>query len=171
MSSSHRIVPLGVKEVDRVEHLWKAMVAHHRRVGDGDWPVRSDEDAWSVRRKEYVEWLGGEAEGEEARMLAAVRRDDPTGAPDGYAVLTIGRPGATWELGERTGELESLAVADEVRGQGIGTLLIDACRELLRAEGVAYWAVAVVEANEEATALYERAGFRPCYRNLLAEID
>jgi ribosomal protein S18 acetylase RimI-like enzyme len=171
MSSSHRIVDLGANEVDRVEHLWKAMVAHHREVAGGEWPVRSEGEAWRLRRQEYVEWLAGEEEGEEARMLAAVRREDPDGAPDGYAVLTIGRPGATWEIGERAGELESLAVAADARGQGIGTFLIDACRQLLRAEGIDYWAVAVVEANEGATALYEHAGFRPFYRSMLAEID
>jgi ribosomal protein S18 acetylase RimI-like enzyme len=171
MSASHRIVQLGPREVDRVDQLWKAMVAHHRQVVDGEWPVRSEEAAWSRRRREYVEWLTGEAEGEEARMLAAERADDPDGAPDGYALLVIRGSGATWEMGERVGELESLAVAEAARGRGLGTMLIEACRELLRAEGIAYWGVAVVEANEEATALYERAGFRPYYRNLLAEVD
>lgn len=49
-------------------------------------------------------------------------------------------------------------------------MLIEACRERLRAAAVSHWAVGVVEANEGATRLYERAGFRPYYRELLAEV-
>ncbi|MGV1049869.1 MAG: hypothetical protein ACOYD4_15250 [Solirubrobacterales bacterium] len=81
MSASHQIVLLGAREVDRVEHLWKAMVAHHRQVVGEEVPVRSDEEAWQWRRQQYVEWLSGEEEGEEARMLAAVRAEDPTATP------------------------------------------------------------------------------------------
>jgi len=77
---------------------------------------------------------------------------------------------ASWDVGERTGELETLAVAEEVRGAGIGTMLIEACRDRLREQGVRYWAVAVVEDNADATRLYERVGFRPFYRQLLAEV-
>jgi len=43
-------------------------------------------------------------------------------------------------------------------------------RERLRAEGVSHWAVGVVEANEGATRLYERAGFRPFYREMLGRV-
>lgn len=60
--------------------------------------------------------------------------------------------------------------AEEARGAGIGTMLIEACRERLREQGVRYWAVAVVEDNADATRLYERVGFRPFYRQLLAEV-
>ena len=42
--------------------------------------------------------------------------------------------------------------------------------ERLRAEGISHWGVAVVEANADATRLYERVGFRPFYRQLLAEV-
>jgi hypothetical protein len=37
-------------------------------------------------------------------------------------------------------------------------------------QGVRYWAVGVVENNADATRLYERVGFRPFYRQLLAEV-
>lgn len=61
-------------------------------------------------------------------------------------------------------------MAEEARGAGIGTMLIEACRDRLRAEGISHWAVGVVEANLDATRLYERAGFRPYYRELLGEV-
>lgn len=162
--SAHRLVELGVEEVDRVAPLFKQLVGFHGDVVAGAWPVRDEEEAWRRRRAQYVEWLAAAAV-----MLAAVAASDPDATPDGYAVLGVKRSMASWEVGERIGELETLAVAAQVRGRGIGTMLLDACRERLRAEGVSHWTVAVVEANEDATRLYERVGFRPFYRQLLAE--
>src|SRR5215207_4460565 len=152
-----RVIELDVSEVDRVELLFKQLVAFHRGVAGEDWPVRSEEAAWSHRRAEYFSWLGGGR----AQMLAAVPAEDEAGAPLGYAVLSVKSSSASWDVGERIAELETLAVAEEARGRGVGSLLIEACRERLREEGISYWGVAVVEANEDATRLYERVGFRP----------
>jgi ribosomal protein S18 acetylase RimI-like enzyme len=157
---------LTVDEVDRVAPLFKDLVVFHREVVEGAWPVRSEEAAWAHRRAEYLEWLG---EGS-ARMLVAVPAGDEGAPPLGYAVLSLKPSMASWDVGDRVGEMETLAVAAGARGEGIGTLLMEACEERLRAEGVAYWTVGVVEANEGATRLYERAGFRPYYRNLMAPL-
>jgi GNAT superfamily N-acetyltransferase len=164
--ASHRVITLGPGEVDRVEPLWKVMVAHHREVAGDEWPVRSAEDAWETRRAQYVEWLSSG----QGSMLAAVPCSDPDADPVGYAVVMTHPSGASWDVGERVGDLESLSVATDERGQGIGTLLIDSCRDLLREERIAYWGVSLVEANVDAMRLYERAGFRPFYRSLLTEI-
>lgn len=165
-TGGYRVVEVGAGEVDRVAHLFKQLVSFHREVVEGAWPVRSEEDAWAHRRGQYLEWLG---EGS-ARMLVAAPVEDEGAAPRGYAVLSVKQSMASWDVGSRVGELETLAVAEGARGQGIGTLLIEACKERLRAEGVTHWAVGVVEANENATRLYERAGFRPFYRELLGEV-
>ena len=128
-------------------------------------PARA-EAAWAHRRGQYLEWLGDGS----ARMLAALPAGEEAAAPLGYAVLAIKPSMASWDVNERVGELETLAVAEEARGQGIGTMLIEECRRLLREEGITHWAVAVVEANADATRLYEREGFRPFYRQLLGEV-
>jgi ribosomal protein S18 acetylase RimI-like enzyme len=161
------ITTLTLAEVDRVEPLWKAMVAHHRDVVGDAWPVRDEQAAWERRRAEYVEWLSSG----EGTMLAAVAADNPAATPLGYAVLLPSPVGATWDLGERVGEIESLSVAPEARGQGVGTALLDAARERFRQQGMEFWSVAVVEANEAAVRMYERAGFGPYYRNLLGRIE
>lgn len=166
MSAGYEVVELGRDEIDRVAPLFKQLVGFHREVVEGTWPVRDEGAAWEIRRRQYEEWLG---EGS-ARMLVAVPAGDRAAAALGYAVLSLKPSMASWDVGERVGELETLAVAEEARGGGIGTLLIEACRERLRAEGVSHWAVGVVEANEGATRLYERAGFRPYYRELLGEV-
>jgi GNAT superfamily N-acetyltransferase len=166
MSAGFEVVELEVSQVDRVEPLFKQLVDFHRDAVEGAWPVRSVEAAWAHRRAEYVEWLGVGR----ARMLVAVPAGDEGASPRGYAVLSVGPSSASWDVGERIGELETLAVAEDWRGEGIGSLLIEACRALLREEGVSHWGVAVVEVNEDASRLYERVGFRPFYRQLLAEV-
>jgi ribosomal protein S18 acetylase RimI-like enzyme len=157
-----QIVELGVDEIDRVEALWGEMVAFHREVVEGAWPVRPAAEAWARRRPQYVGWL---TEGD-GRMFAAVPASDAAGEALGYAVVVTNPPGPTWDLGERAGELESLVVAAAARGAGVGTALIERCREALREAGVEYWTVGVVEVNAGATRLYERAGFGPYYRQL-----
>ena len=79
-------------------------------------------------------------------------------------------PGPTWQLGDRVGELETLTVAERARGAGLGTRLIAAARELLGERGEEFWSVGGVESNLDAVALYEREGFRPYYRRLLAPV-
>jgi ribosomal protein S18 acetylase RimI-like enzyme len=164
--SEHVIAALAVSEIDRVEGLWREMVTYHERVVRGAWPVRTPAEAWDRRRIQYAKWVG-----EGGWLLAAVRATEPSGPPEGYAMVTVQPPGATWDLGDRVGELESLAVAERARGTGVGTMLIGAARERLRAEGVGYWSVGVVEANTAAVRLYEREGFRPYYRQLLGAVD
>lgn len=164
--TQHQIVELAVSEVDRVAPLFKELTSFHRGVIEGAWPVRDDEAAWAHRRERYLEWLGGSS----AIMLAAVPAADPDATPEGYAVVSTKSAPAGWDVGERIGELETLAVAESARGEGIGTMLIEACRERLGAEGIGYWSVAVVEANEDALRLYERMGFSPYYRQLLSKL-
>lgn len=151
-------------DLDLVEPLWLAMVAHHRSLVEGDVGVREPAETWRRRRVEYEQWLAGG----DAWVLVAV--PEPGGAPQGYAAVRIHGGSATFDLGARVGELESLAVAEEARGAGVGSLLIDAARERLRAAGVEQWTVGVVDANEGALRLYERAGFRPFWRTLVGPV-
>jgi ribosomal protein S18 acetylase RimI-like enzyme len=149
-------------DVASLEPLWASMVEHHRAVAGDDWPVRTADAAWAIRREQYAGWL---ADGSGTLLLAT------TGERlVGYAMLQVQPPGATWDLGESIGELESLAVAPEARGAGIGHRLMDECRAILRDCGVTYWTVGVVEVNEGAVRLYEREGFRPYYRQLLGRV-
>jgi GNAT superfamily N-acetyltransferase len=161
-----RITELEVGDVDLVEGLWKEMLAHHLEVS-GDGPTgRDPEESWRMRRAQYVRWLeSGEG------MLFLVPGEGAEQAPLGYACLRVGQSGPTWDLGETVGDLESLSVAAEARGKGIGTELIEHCRNRLRALGARWWTVSVVAANSGAAELYEREGFRPYVDYLLAPIQ
>jgi ribosomal protein S18 acetylase RimI-like enzyme len=161
----HAIRRGALGDVEQLRPLWVSMVEHHREVSGRAWPVRNADDAWRRRREEYVAWLG---DGTGTLFLAGARDGR---ALLGYALLKVHAPGATWDLGDEVGELESLAVLPEARGAGVGTDLIGACREELRRRGIEYWAVAYVEANLGAQRLYEREGFRSYYRNMLGRVD
>jgi ribosomal protein S18 acetylase RimI-like enzyme len=166
MGEARRIVELGVGDVDLVEGLWKEMVGHHRDVAGDAFPARDPDAAWRLRRAQYVGWLeAGEG------SLFLVPGEGAEGAPLGYAFLRVGPPPSTWDLGQPVGDLESLSVAAEARGMGIGTELIGHCRERLRELGARWWNVTVVAANERAVELYEREGFRLYSHNMLAPIQ
>ncbi len=165
MAQERRIVELGVRDVDLVEGLWKAMVTHHHEVGEGAWPRRDLDDSWAMRRAQYVGWLeSGDAE------LFIVPGEDG-GAPLGYACLRVESAGPTWDFGEVVGDIESLSVAAEARGQGVGSTLIEHCRERLIGLGARWWGVSVVAANARAAELYEREGFRPYVNHLRAPLQ
>jgi ribosomal protein S18 acetylase RimI-like enzyme len=166
MAEERRIVELGVEDVDLVEGLWKEMVEHHQGVAGDRWPGRDLEESWRMRRAQYAGWLGA-GEG----FLFLVPGEGAEGAPLGYACLRVGPSGPTWDLGETVGDLESLSVSARARGMGIGTALIEHCRERLIALGARWWSVSVVAANGRAAELYEREGFRPNVNHLLAPIQ
>jgi GNAT superfamily N-acetyltransferase len=158
----HLVETVGVEGIDRVEPLWRAMVEHHRSVSA--FAVRTPDEAWRRRRLDYERWLADGA----SFLLVAVR--SPGGVADGYAAVHIHDGSPTFALGEPIGDLESLAVAEVARGSGVGTLLIDAARQRLREAGVSTWTVSAVDANPGALRLYEREGFRPFYRTLVATV-
>lgn len=58
-----------------------------------------------------------------------------------------------------SGHLEELAVAEDQQGSGIGRLLVDACEDWLRREGVE---TVFVSSLDTATAFYERLGYQRC---------
>ncbi|GAA1624431.1 hypothetical protein GCM10009744_09870 [Kribbella alba] len=152
----------SVADVGSVWPLWASMVEHHRAVAGEDWPVRTAEAAWAIRREQYVGWL---TDGSGTLLLATT-----DAGLVGYAMLQIQPSGASWDLGPSIGELESLAVVPEARGQGVGHRLMGECRKLLRERGIDHWTVGVVEANEDAVRLYLREGFKPYYRQLLGRV-
>jgi GNAT superfamily N-acetyltransferase len=161
-----RIVELGVGDVDLVEGLWKEMVGHHRELTGHTYPVRDTETAWRRRRGQYVEWLGA-GEG----YLFLVPGEGAEQAPLGYAFLRVGSSGATWNLGDSVGDLESLSVTAAARGKGVGTELIAHCRERLIALGAQWWTVSVIGVNDGAVDLYEREGFHHFWHTMIAPVQ
>ena len=162
-----RIVTGGADDITRLEPLWLSMVAHHRDCAPAASEVRGfrePEETWRRRRARYAEWIAQP----DARLLVA--EDPESGDAIGYAFLTVRGGESTLETGDRIGELESLAVAPEARGAGVGSALIEAAFDHFRSVGASELTLSVMQGNDAARRLYERHGLRPYYLGMLGAV-
>jgi ribosomal protein S18 acetylase RimI-like enzyme len=144
------IVPLPASRVDELRELWLAL--HHAHSAVAAVPLQPDDElSWRLRRSGYLQWL----EAGTAFALGAELGSELAG----YALVRL-HEGAdnTFDLGPRHGELYSLCVTPEQRGQGIGTRLLDEVDRELQRRGIANLAIAVLAGNDDARRLYERRG-------------
>jgi ribosomal protein S18 acetylase RimI-like enzyme len=144
-------------EVDRLQPLWRALREHHVTLPAMP-PVRSPEDSWEFRKRQYLDWLSQEGH----ILLVAERGSDLIG----YAVMSLGEGAATWDLGERTAEIETLSVLESERGNGVGAALTQAAADVANEAGAGTVLVGVAHSNEDAIRFYEREGFKPFYVSL-----
>lgn len=124
--------------------------------------------ALKLRRDRVITALAGD----QLVGVAAFKRDGKGFADLGLADLRkiYGPIGALWrglalsllERTEREGELQmdGICVAETARGQGIGTILLDAIEAEARRAGDKSIRLDVIDTNPKARALYERRGFR-----------
>lgn len=78
----------------------------------------------------------------------------------GFAKIRIRQLGRYWKV-ERMPEVDELAVAEAVRGQGVGRMLMSAAEEWARGAGFPEIWVAAWAFNTPASTLYARQGFEP----------
>ncbi len=144
-----------VADVERLKPLWAALRDHHASLPEMG-PVRSLDRSGRRRRQQYVEWLSGDAH----TLLLAERCVEPIG----YAVVSVDPHGrATWDVGDRVAELETLSVLESARGSGVGTALTEAALRVATDAGAGAVFVGVAHTNESAIRFYEREGFEPFY--------
>jgi ribosomal protein S18 acetylase RimI-like enzyme len=142
---------LDRENLDRIEPLWNALREHHATVAPELGVPRSREESWQRRRAQYEVWLSEPG----SFILVA----ECPGELVGYAMVHLRSGSSTWPLGEHVGEIETLSVLPAARGQGIGTALLAAVREELRAVGVTELSLLVLPGNLAAIGFYERSGF------------
>jgi ribosomal protein S18 acetylase RimI-like enzyme len=153
-----KIVEAGAERIQELRPLWEALQDHH--AGLPEVPgVRAHADSWARRQEQYRQWLG-----DGSGHLFIAERD---GGVVGYLMLTIGDGPATWDVGARAAELETLSVLPDERSGGLGTALMDAALAAADAAGVRAIGVGVVHSNVDGIRFYERAGFTPFYVELL----
>jgi GNAT superfamily N-acetyltransferase len=156
------IVRAGPERIAELEPLWRSLYDHHAGVGRSVAPVRDFADSWRRRRAQYEGWLAGE----DALLLVAERDQRPVG----YALVTVGDGPATWDVGERVVEIETLAVLPEERSAGVGHALIEEVERVARDRGAEGMAVGLVHTNASALRFYEREGFGLFYLELVRDL-
>ena len=147
-----------VEDIDRMEPLWRALWSHHITLEDMR-PTRTAEASWEFRSNQYRDWLT-----KDNYTLLLAERD---GEPIGYAVVSIGDGGATWDVGKQVAEVETLSVLESERGSGVGKALTSAAEEVANEAGVETLVVGVAHTNEGALRFYEREGYTPFYVTLM----
>lgn len=142
---------IDIPELGLIEPLWNSLREHHAKVTPDLGEPRPRAESWRRRRSEYEAWL----EDGDAFVLLAER----SGVGVGYAMVHVRSGSPTWPLGERAGEIETLSVLPEERGQGTGSALLEAVRVELSAEGIRELSLHVMHTNSDAMRFYERHGF------------
>lgn len=154
----------GPADLPALEALWVSV--HHRHAASmpGLGPYVSDAETWRVRGALYAGLLATPG-----TILLLATDGDVDGAPPlGYGLAHVVDAADTWvadtwATGRRIGEIESLAVVAERRGEGIGTALLDGLEQELRDAGVHDLVVGALPGNAAALRLYERRGYRPTW--------
>ncbi|MFI5005363.1 MAG: GNAT family N-acetyltransferase [Solirubrobacterales bacterium] len=152
------VISIPEDRFDDLAPLWRMLYEHHRALAPHlrDREV-SFERAWETRRGLEREWLHSEPH---SFVLAA----QDTGRLVGYAFVRV-RSGhgfaAAWRASHPLAELVTLVVVPDARGQGVGSMLLDAVDARLRELGVEDMAIAVLTTNTDAARLYERRGAVP----------
>ena len=118
-------------------------------------PVRSLEDSWERRKRQYLDWLS-----RDGYTLLVAERD---GELIGYTLMSINEGAPTWDVGDPTAEIETLSVLESERGHGVGRALTEAAAEAAARAGARSVAVGVAHTNVDAIRFYEREGFEPFY--------
>jgi GNAT superfamily N-acetyltransferase len=143
----------GPESIGELESLYRGLHRHHLEVATS--PIVEDEDvSWNRRATWYAGLLA-----DDGGFIVIARRG---GTPVGYALVDLHEgPDDTWPVGDAYGELQSLAVAPQERGSGLGGRLMDTVDAELVRRGVNDLAAGVMTGNEDAIRFYERRGLRP----------
>jgi len=131
--------------IDRVAPLWKELNRQHLSLS----PYFKDYYR-ALTFEDRKRSIQQRVSGGEIRVDLAL---DNSGQPIGYCVTSIDR--------KLTGEIDSMFVDPQCRGQGIGTVLMEKALDWLKVKGAKKTIVSVAVGNEQAYIFYEQFGFFP----------
>ena len=160
------ICDLPAADIDRLEGLWRELLAHHLAAAPhlaALGPARDPADSWRVRRTQYLQWLA------EPRTAVLVARDADRVL--GYAMIRSTDAAGSWQWGNQVGTLETLVVAGSARGTGVGRELLDAARERLAGWGARVMTISVIAGNEGAMRFYHREGASDYLQTLIMPVS
>lgn len=157
---SFRITQGQVADLSMLETLWLAIHHVHAASMPELAPYVSDEVSWRERRDLYEELFRKP----DTFLLLAWFGTELVGYALGH-VLSRGEAWArdTWSVGDRVGELESISVAPEHRGVGVGSALLDAVDVEFAQRNVVDQIVGALPGNAATIRLYMRRGYLPTW--------
>ena len=146
------IVSAGLDRLDDLTGFWELL---HQHQGSVCAPVEglevlSEEESAVITREMYRDWLSG------PNSFAFLAEEDSR--PVGYLIGFYEPRHFMWATG-RVGHVDSFYVLPEMRGRGVGRLLMDAAYAAMREAGAETVALEMVADNDVARKFYEREGF------------
>jgi diamine N-acetyltransferase len=132
--------------LDEIKALWEELNQHHMERSI-DFNQHYSDMTFEKRKQALL----NKAEKGEMRVDLAV--DEESGNKVGYCISSIDD--------EKTGEIESIYVAEQFRRQGTGNELILKALAWMDQKGAEKKTVAVGAGNEEAFSFYRKYGFLP----------
>jgi ribosomal protein S18 acetylase RimI-like enzyme len=146
------VVRAGVERLDELVGFWKLLHRHQSSVAAAvpGLDVLSESDSSVIVGKMDREWLSG------PDSFAFFAEED--GRLVGYVVGFYDEPHFMWSTG-RVGHIDSFYVLPELRGRGVGRLLMEAAYAEMRQAGATTVALEMVANNDVARRFYEREGF------------
>lgn len=145
----------GIDAADELTELWMELAADQRDYGSH---LLAAENRQQARESLLRHALTG-------CLLAA--RDDG----DIVGFVSFYPEGGSFEQDAQRGIVENIYVVPERRGEGIGSALLSAAEERLRAEGADVLALEAMAANEAAIRFYRRHGYSSHRVELERETD
>lgn len=150
----------GADCLDLLEPLWLALFDYHLEVGGAGLPAIERERSWPRRRRLYEELF----EEPDTFVVLAERASEPVG----YSLNHLRRaPDDSWDTSDVIGEVETLVLLPEVRGDGVGTALMDVSEDELARRGAVTMLTAVLEGNDRTREFYLRRGMTPTVTYLM----
>ena len=131
--------------IDKVASLWQELNKQHLSLS----PYFKDYYR-TLTFEDRKRSIQQRAIGGEIRVDLAL---NDSGQPIGYCITSIDRT--------LTGEIDSIFVDPQYRGQGIGTVLMEKALDWLKVKGAKKNVVSVAVGNEQAYVFYEQFGFFP----------
>ncbi|HMF34617.1 MAG TPA: GNAT family N-acetyltransferase [Candidatus Lokiarchaeia archaeon] len=149
-------------ELDLIQSLWVQLRAHHEQ-NSRYFKRRYKQMTWEGRKASLVaKVVAG------ARMQVVLAENNDDGGLIGYCINSVEISSDPVFIGNNrtTGEIDSIFVLEERRGEGIGDALMKIAIEWLDENHVASKKVVVADGNETAWTFYQRYGFYPKFHTL-----
>lgn len=152
-------------DVEALRELWLELHHHHARVAPRTGEFTDDQTSWRKRSGYYREWLG-----DPRSFLLLARAGERL---VGYAMARVKDSGGehedAWRQPALVAEIETLVVAADARGSGLGGRLLDEIDAELERQGITEVTVGLMPGNDGAQRLYERRGFRRRWLELVRD--
>lgn len=162
MPKSIEYGPASQAEVATIVNLCMIVERQHEQY----WPLR-----WQLRdglERGWGGWLSRHLNDPDMLVLSA-RDPERGGEVVGTLVAEIEEEMPIYTY-KSFGFIHDVAVLPEYRGQGVGRALLQMAREWAKSRGVNQLRLMVAHDNPEAARLFERAGFKDTYREMVLPV-